>query len=186
MHQTRLFQHRLQKERPVCAGPRALSCALSSCALSSSTSCTAVCTSQPAKPQHKGHRLAAAVLLHSSYAGTHVSARAQQCCQPALIQHNTSHLHYGAHNPSHKLPSRWPHTCSGSPATFLMRRYACISSCATMLPISSRGRPYITSSTLTVKCCMGCMRGARAVLTLLTAPAWPALLRTTDGIVLQQ
>lgn len=96
MHQTRLFQHRLQKERPVCAAPRALSCALSSCAHSSSTSCTAVCTSQPAKPQHKGHRLAAAVLLHSSYAGTHVSARAPQCCQPALTQHNTSHQHYGA------------------------------------------------------------------------------------------
>jgi hypothetical protein len=54
-----------------------------------------------------------------------------------------------------------------------------------MLPISSRGRPYMTSSTLTVQCCMGCMRGASAVLTLLTAPAWPALLRTTEGIVLQ-
>lgn len=76
------------------------------------------------------------------------------------------------------------HTCSGSPATCLMRRYACMSSCAMMLPISSRGKPYITSSTLTVHVCC-CMRGASAVLMLLTAPAWPPHARTTEGIVLQ-
>ena len=77
-------------------------------------------------------------------------------------------------------------TCSGRPVTCLMRRYACISSCATMLPSSSRGSPYITSSALTLQCCCsGAMRVAMLLMGAAPKPKpWPTA-RTTDGIVLQ-
>jgi hypothetical protein len=133
--------------------------------------CTLLCAGTHRKQQH---RSSVAQLPCIEQRKQHLSyhLRAQNCS--SMQHHITVNAAHGAR------------TCSGRPVTCRMRRYACISSCATMLPSSSRGSPYMTSSALTLQCCCS---GAMRVAMLLTGAApkprpWPTA-RTTDGIVLQ-